>query len=253
LLFLALTTLEPYRSILPRETGDHIIDGSAYDILFGTVCGGLGVALSLFFAAITTALIVVKDRSEQSVTKISGELYTTGYLIAPFVFLETSLLLLGSHAFGARTYHWALPAYLLLGVASTISFARLGQLVYGVFSLQTSTTDLDLKRQAEKTRRALLLGSLHTEVWRAHDTTDFEGLARSASRLYVELGYEPVRADEAAECLALAYRLADDAEEAQISHDGRREVISYKEAATLLMSNRRLLNRPRFSGLLEAF
>lgn len=66
------------------------------------------------------------------------------------------------------------------------------------------------------------------------------------------MGYESVRADEAAECLALAYRLADDAEQARHGQAVRREITTYREAAALVMSNRRLLNRPSLSGLLEA-
>ena len=255
-LFITVAALERFRSALPLESGGHVIDAPAYDLLFGTICGGGSVALALYFAAIATLLVVVRERAEGRVSTISSELYTSGYLIAPFVLLELAMLLLGAHAFGGHTYHWALPAYLLLGVASTISFARLGELVYSAFSLQVTdgATVFTMTEPTQSQEEALpiRLGRLHTQVWRAHDAENFEGLVTAASRFYVELGHDLEQARMAAECLGGAYQRADCAEDAAKKHDVRRELVQYGEAASLMIRARRTLHCSVLSGLIEA-
>jgi hypothetical protein len=133
-----LGALEPFSLLLPLKTGGHIIDGSAYDMLFGTIAGGLSVAFSAYFAIITTLLILIHDRGESRLPLINSQFYTSGYLFIPFVLLELSMLLLGAHAFRGTLYHWALPAFLLLGAATAINFARLAAVIGRFFGAQAA-------------------------------------------------------------------------------------------------------------------
>jgi hypothetical protein len=88
------------------------------------------------------------------------------------------------------------------------------------------------------------LAESQAEVYWLHDAVDFQGLADTAASIYMQLGIDRSKAQEAGSRISEAYRLADEAEQAMKANEPYEEIRIYNLAKQKLEEAETLLEFP---------